>query len=71
MKIIRILQTPLLLDPSWHMTYTWGFYDVSESAFIEEGGVFGFGRFRARYHHANANNDYRWRDYSLNRYLSS
>ena len=49
----------------WHMTYTWGFYDVSESAYIEEGGGFGFGRFRARYHHANANNDCWWRDYSF------
>ena len=32
----------------WHMTYTWGFYDVSEVAYIEEGGGFGFGRFRER-----------------------
>ena len=49
----------------WHMTYTWGFYDVSEVAYIEEGGGFGFGRFRARYHHANANNDCWWRDYNF------
>ena len=49
----------------WHMIYTWGFYDVSEFAYVEEGGGFGFGRFRARYHHANANNDCWWRDYSF------
>jgi hypothetical protein len=49
----------------WHMTYTWGFYDVSEFSYIEEGGGFGFGRFRARYHHANENNDCWWRDYSF------
>jgi len=49
----------------WHMIYTWGFYDVSEVAYIEEGGGFGFGRSRARYHHANANNDCWWRDYSF------
>ena len=49
----------------WHMIYTWGFYDVSEVAYIEEGGGFGFGRFRARYQHANANNDCWWRDYSF------
>ena len=49
----------------WHMIYTWGFYDVSEVAYIEEGGGFGFGRFRSRYQHANANNDCWWRDYSF------
>ena len=49
----------------WHMIYTWGFYDVSEVAYVEEGGGFGFGRFRARYQHANANNDCWWRDYSF------
>ena len=47
------------------MIYTWGFYDVSEVAYIEEGGGFGFGRFRARYQHSNANNDCWWRDYSF------
>ena len=49
----------------WHMIYTWGFYDVSEVAYIEEGGGFGFGRFRARYQHANSNNDCSWGDYSF------
>jgi len=49
----------------WHMIYTWGFYDVSEVAYVEEGGGFGFGRFRSRYQHANANNDCWWRDYSF------
>ena len=49
----------------WHMIYTWGFYDLSEVAYVEEGGGFGFGRFRARYQHANANNDCWWRDYSF------
>ena len=47
----------------WHMIYTWGFYDVSEVAAIEEGGGFGFGRFRARYQHADADNNCAWGDY--------
>lgn len=49
----------------WHMIYTWGFYDVSEALSMEEGGGFGFGRFRARYHHSDANNDCAWGDYSF------
>ena len=49
----------------WHMLYTWGFYDVSAAAHVEEGGGFGFGRFRSRYQHADANNDCAWGDYIL------
>ena len=49
----------------WHMLYTWGFYDVSAAAHVEEGGGFGFGRFRARYQHADAANDCAWGDYIL------
>ena len=49
----------------WHMIYTWGFYDVSEMVYIEEGGGFGFGRFRARYQHANADDDCAWGDYTF------
>ena len=48
---------------SWHMIYTWSFYDVDNVADIEEGGGFGFGRFRARYQHADADNDCAWGDY--------
>ena len=47
----------------WHMIYTWAFYDVSEVAAVEEGGGFGFGRFRARYQHADADNNCAWGDY--------
>ena len=50
---------------AWHMIYNWGFYDVSELAYIEEGGGFGFGRSRARYQHANANNNCSWGDYTF------
>ena len=57
---------PTFIGPfPWHMIYTWGFYDVSELAYVEEGGGFGFGGSRARYHHANANNDCWWRDYTF------
>ena len=45
------------------MIYTWSFYDVDNVADIEEGGGFGFGRFRARYQHADADNDCAWGDY--------
>ncbi len=47
----------------WHMIYTWSFYDVDNVADIEEGGGFGFGRFRARYQHADADNNCAWGDY--------
>ncbi|MEC7746838.1 MAG: FlgD immunoglobulin-like domain containing protein, partial [Candidatus Neomarinimicrobiota bacterium] len=50
---------------AWHMIYNWGFYDVSELAYVEEGGGFGFGRSRARYQHANANNNCSWGDYTF------
>jgi len=49
----------------WHLIYTWGFHDVSENVSLEEGGGFGFGRFRARYMHADATNDCAWGDYSF------
>jgi len=49
----------------WHMIYTWGFSDVSEMVNLEEGGGFGFGRFRARYQHANADDDCAWGDYTF------
>ena len=33
--------SPSFVGPfPWHMIYTWGFYDVSELAYIEEGGGF-------------------------------
>ena len=48
---------------AWHMVYIWGFYDVSDNADIQEGGGFAFGRFRARYFHADADNDCAWGDY--------
>jgi len=38
---------------------------VSATAHVEEGGGFGFGRFRSRYQHADANNDCAWGDYIL------
>ena len=47
----------------WHMLYTWGFYDVSLAAYVQEGGGFGFGRSRARYQHADIDNDCHWNDY--------
>ena len=47
----------------WHMLYTWGFYDVSLGAYVQEGGGFGFGRSRARYQHADIDNDCQWNDY--------
>ena len=47
----------------WHMIYTWSFYDVDNVADIEEGGGFGFGRYRARYQHADADNNCAWGDY--------
>ena len=50
---------------AWHMIYNWGFYDVSELAYVEEGGGFGFGRSRARYQHANANDNCSWDDYTF------
>jgi hypothetical protein len=49
----------------WHMIYTWSFYDVDNFAEVEEGGGFSFGRFRARYQHADADNDCAWGDYSF------
>ena len=49
----------------WHMIYTWGFYDVSEIVEVEEGGGFGFGRYRARYHHSNSDRDCAWEDFSF------
>ncbi len=49
----------------WHMVYTWGFYDVSLSSQMQEGGGFGFGRSRARYQHANSNSGCLWGDYSF------
>ncbi|MBC8343546.1 MAG: T9SS type A sorting domain-containing protein [Bacteroidetes bacterium] len=49
----------------WHMIYTWGFYDVSEIVELEEGGGFGFGRFRARYHHSNSDRDCAWEDFAF------
>ncbi len=49
----------------WHMLYTWGFYDVSLEAYVQEGGGFGFGRSRARYQHADINNECQWNDYTF------
>ena len=49
----------------WHMLYTWGFYDVSLAAYVQEGGGFGFGRSRARYQHADIDNDCQWNDYTF------
>jgi len=49
----------------WHMIYTWGFYDVSEIVDLEEGGGFGLGRFRARYHHANSDRGCVWEDFTF------
>ena len=45
------------------MLYTWGFYDVSLAAYVQEGGGFGFGRSRARYQHADIDNDCQWNNY--------
>ena len=47
----------------WHMLYTWGYYDVSMGTHIQEGGGFLFGRSRARYQHADENNNCTWGDY--------
>jgi hypothetical protein len=49
----------------WHMVYTWGFYNVSDNADIQEGGGFAFGRFRARYFHANSDRGCAWEDFSF------
>ena len=49
----------------WHMIYHWEFLDVSESVILSEGGGFGFGRFRARYMHSNADYDCSWGDYGF------
>ena len=49
----------------WHMIYHWEFLDVSESVTLSEGGGFGFGRFRARYMHSNADYDCSWGDYGF------
>tara|TARA_B000000460_G_C21204705_1_gene259649 strand:- start:3 stop:524 length:522 start_codon:yes stop_codon:yes gene_type:complete len=47
------------------MIYHWEFLDVSESVTLSEGGGFGFGRFRARYMHSNADYDCSWGDYGF------
>ncbi|MBA65392.1 MAG: hypothetical protein CMG55_06300 [Candidatus Marinimicrobia bacterium] len=47
----------------WHMLYTWGYYDTSIGTYIQEGGGFLFGRSRARYQHANEDNNCEWGDY--------
>ena len=47
----------------WHMLYTWGFYAVALAAYVQEGGGFAFGRSRARYQHADIDNDCQWNDY--------
>ena len=49
----------------WHLIYHWEFYDVSGSVTISEGGGFGFGRFRARYHHSDSTNNCAWGDYDF------
>ena len=49
----------------WHMIYHWEFLDVSESVNLSEGGGFGFGRFRARYMHSNADYDCSWGDWGF------
>jgi len=49
----------------WHMIYHWEFVDVSESVTLSEGGGFGYGRFRARYMHANADDECSWGDYGF------
>ena len=49
----------------WHMLYTWGFYDVSLAAYVQEGGGFTFGRSRVRYQHADIENDCQWNDYTF------
>ena len=47
----------------WHMLYTWGFYDASLEAYVQEGGGFAFGRSRARYQHSDINNNCQWNNY--------
>ena len=47
------------------MLYTWGFYDASLAAYVQEGGGFAFGRSRARYQHADIDNDCQWNDYTF------
>jgi hypothetical protein len=49
----------------WHMIYNWQFYDVSEVLSQQEGGGFGFGRFRARYFHANSDRGCVWEDFAF------
>ena len=49
----------------WHMIYHWEFVDISEAVTLSEGGGFGFGRFRARYMHSNADYDCSWGDYGF------
>ena len=50
---------------AWHMIYAWAFSDVSEMVELEEGGGFGFGRFRARYMHSNSDFDCSWGDWDF------
>ena len=49
----------------WHMIYHWEFVDVSEAVTLSEGGGFGFGRFRARYMHANSDDNCSWGDWEF------
>lgn len=49
----------------WHMIYNWEFHDVSENLDLQEGGGFAFGRFRARYFHANSDNSCTWEDFAF------
>ena len=46
----------------WHMIYAWEF-ENSEIGLLQEGGGFGYGRFRARYFHQDAEQSCSWTDY--------
>jgi hypothetical protein len=48
----------------WHMIYAWEF-ENSETGLLQEGGGFGFGRFRARYFHQDSEQGCSWTDYTF------
>ena len=47
----------------WHMIYAWEFENAN-CGLTQEGGGFGFGRFRARYFHQNDDQGCSWTDYA-------
>jgi hypothetical protein len=48
----------------WHMIYAWEF-ENSDTGLLQEGGGFGFGRFRARYFHQDSEQGCSWTDYTF------